>query len=112
VSLPRRGIVAFFLGEHGPEDAGIGNRRRQRTRGDRAHAQQFTRALRRRTVPGVSRDLRVTARKPDVQRGEVLMGLQQQGTHPIGKPAVFGQLRKGTQEPIGRATNDDPVFGE
>jgi len=49
-----------------PEDPGIGNRDCQRVGGDRANAQQFTHALRRRTVLGVSSDLCVAARKTDV----------------------------------------------
>jgi hypothetical protein len=44
--------------------------------GDRANAQQFTRALRRWAVSDMSRDLRVTARQTGVQRGELRAGRQ------------------------------------
>jgi hypothetical protein len=60
----------------------------------------------------MSSDLRVTASQASVQRRELLAGLQHQNTHRIGKPAVFAQLGKRSQEPIGRASDDDPVFGE
>ena len=58
------------------------------------------------------RNLRVTARKTKVQRGKLLTGLQQQGSHWIRKPTVFGQLWERHQEPIGRATDNDAIFGE
>jgi len=42
---------------------------------DRTYAQQFSGALSRRIAPGVSRDQRITACQPGMQRGEVLARL-------------------------------------